>query len=172
MNAIVPADDFERGIREQLIPLQSLSSPSSIRGVEYWRTLLRGRPYPARREIQPRPIAPILHDLLMISVIGDGEEFQYRIVGGTLVRFYGGWIQNATTADVDSRFPGYGRSIRNTYRLVYTNRAPLALRGKLLSRGPEGSNISRILDYECVLLPLGEDGMPIDHIMNVCAVFS
>jgi CheY-like chemotaxis protein len=57
----------------------------------YWLGKREGRPWPARRAIDPADLKDILPNLAIIEVVGGAEQlrFRYRLAGTALVQAYG-----------------------------------------------------------------------------------
>ena len=68
------ADDLAQ-VRRQLV------SPSVEAGFDYWASLLNGRRFPARREIDPTAIPRQLLKISLIDVSHDPLDFRIRLVG-------------------------------------------------------------------------------------------
>lgn len=60
---------------------QQLLSPSVAAGFDYWASLLQGRRYPTRREIDPTAIPRQLLKISLIDVTYDPIDFRIRLVG-------------------------------------------------------------------------------------------
>ena len=62
-------------VRRQLV------SPSVAAGFDYWASLLNGRRFPSRREIDPTAIPRQLLKISLIDVSYDPMDFRIRLVG-------------------------------------------------------------------------------------------
>ena len=48
---------------------------------DYWRSLCRGGRLPSRRDIDPLDIPDLLSNIFLLDVIGDAEDFVFRLAG-------------------------------------------------------------------------------------------
>jgi hypothetical protein len=133
---------------------------------DLWNKLKGARPFPARSEISPRDLVDFLRHIVLVRVLDDGNEFQFRIVGDAIVLAQGHSFQGLTTAEIEVQLPGYGKMVRRAYQRVYTDRKPLLLRGWF-----EHASTKRAFLHETLGLPLGPDPDTVDHIL-VVAVYA
>lgn len=135
-------------------------------GYEYWQSKLDGRRYPARDDIRPREIAPLLRHVALIKV--EGDDFVYRIVGDTIVLSFGVPLQNRRLSDLVFDEPGFGAYVVPVLEKIVSTGKPLAVRGKV------GRDVLRVnfTDSENLLLPLGPDDHTVDHVLTFSAYVS
>jgi hypothetical protein len=142
------------------VAFSGLESPALRSGYEYWQNKRNGRRFPAREDIRPREIAPLLRYVSLIKV--EGDDFVYRIVGDTIVMSYGVPLQNRRLSDLVYEEPGFGAFVIPLLRQVADSGEPLARRGKV------GRDVIRVNFTHCenLLLPLGPDDATVDHVLT------
>ena len=128
-------------------------------GIGYWQRLKGERAYPSRLEIVPREISGLLRNVILVRVIDDGADYEFRIVGDAHVQMSGFNMQGSQIRDMERVAPGFAATLRKLYEKVLSTRAPFAMRG-LVERTDQAP-----LASETVLLPLGPDDNTIDHIL-------
>jgi hypothetical protein len=130
------------------------SDPVLARVLAYWCERRRGRSMPARRDIDPADLAPLLPHLQLIDVLA-GDRFRYRLVGTELVQAFG---RDYTGEHVDELFRG-ARSdfVASVFRKVRDGRRPLFLR----ARYSTVKNLDLLANR--LYMPLSED----DHTVNM-----
>jgi hypothetical protein len=143
-----------------IIALDEIESPVVRRGYEYWLRLRDARPWPARTDMAPRDMSPLLRNIVLLRVLD--ADYEFRIVGDAHVISHGFSMQNRKVSEIDDYSPGYGAVLRTLYDHATHRRAPFAFRG-WMERG--GQNKQYIYS-ESVFLPLGPDAQTIDHILN------
>lgn len=156
--------------QRQRIDLDELSGAVARRGFDYWTQLRGTRRLVPRSEIRPRAIAQILRNTLIVRVLGEGDDFEYRVAGDAVIQLHGPWLPNSTTADLDKHFSGYGRLVKRVYLHVFRSGEPLALRGEVLRQPRNENGIGTLFKHETVFVPLGETDNAVDHIMAFCDV--
>ena len=148
------------------IDTSDIQSAQLRKAFDLWTTLKGSRPFPARSEISQRDMTDFLRHIVLVRVLDDGDEFQFRIVGDAIVLAQGQSFQGLTTAEIELRLPGYGKMVNRAYKRVYADRKPLLLRGWF-----EHASTQRAFFHETLGLPLGPDAETIDHIL-VVAVYA
>jgi hypothetical protein len=170
MGAEMSLQSFTRCIPESSvfhdIAFSSLESEPLRLGYEYWKSKCGGRRFPAREDIRPREIAPLLRYVSLIKV--DGDDFVYRIVGDTIVMSYGVPLQNRRLSDLVYDEPGFGAFVIPFLRQVADTGEPLARRGKV------GRDVTRVNFTHCenLLLPLGADDATVDYVLTFSSYVS
>lgn len=72
------------------VRLESVLDAPRIAGLyAYWKDKRGDRPLPARADIDPVEIKPLLPGLFMIEVLEGPRRFRYRLIGTELVAFSG-----------------------------------------------------------------------------------
>ena len=150
----------------QQIGLDEIQNPAVQHAYELWNRQRGVRAYPARGDITPRQMPDLLRNVALVRVLEGGEEFQIRVMGDALVEAHGANFQGLTMHEIDLLLPEYGAAIGELYRFVCKTRSPRAFRGWYRRDADKHAFF-----HESVLLPLGAEGKPIDHIL-VVAVYA
>lgn len=127
----------------------------------YWNRRRGNRPYPARSEIEPADIAPLLPDILIGETMADGER-RFRLAGTGICNLFGRELKGTPIADL-----WLPERRRHTEKLLEAvgNGSPAILALDGLSHG------GRTLRAEALLLPLsGPEGRN-DRILGLISVF-
>lgn len=137
----------------------------------YWTQLRGDRPWPSREELNFRDMARFVPYMSLVRVIGDGADFEHRIVGDVIVRAFAVPIQNRRFSEIARDAPVLiGNSFR-LFRKVLETRAPVAARRQTgLSREEVA-----FMYAEMIYLPLGHTTDCINHIIafgfhEACAI--
>ena len=144
------------------VPLDQLDSPVVRRGLHYWSKGRGTKPYPTREEIVPRELAGLLRHVVLLRLIDDGADYEFRIVGDAHVISHGFNMQGLKVSDVDAHSPGYGPVLKSLYDRVVRRRSAYAFRGWL----ERGDQKQKYIYSESVFMPLGPDSATIDHVLN------
>jgi hypothetical protein len=144
------------------IALSEIENPLIQKALALWENARGPRTMPSRATMSPRVMAGLLRNAALVRVIGAGEEFELRIVGDVVVQAQGASLQGMTTAEIDLVLPDYGSALRSIYKSAYKQRAPVAFRGWFV-READG----HAMFHESIMMPLGEDGQPPDHLLGV-----
>ncbi len=142
------------------IALEKIESPIVRQGLDYWLRLKGERPWPARADMAPRDMAPLLRNIVLLRVL-DGD-YEYRIVGDAHVISHGFSMQGLKASDVDKYSPGYGTVLKSLYDHAIHRRGPFAFRGWM----ERGEKRKQYIYSESVFMPLGPDSQTIDHVLN------
>jgi hypothetical protein len=144
------------------IALPEIENPLVQKALTIWDNARGARSMPSRADMSPRVMAGLLRNTVLVRVIGAGEEFEFRIVGDAIVQAQGASLQGMTMAQIDLVLPGYGSILHNAYANTWRKRAPCAYRGWYV-READG----RTMFHESLVMPLGDDGETVDHILVV-----
>ena len=136
-------------------------SPSVRDGLDYWLGLLAGRPYPARREIDPTAIPRQLLRISLVDVTYDPLDFHIRLVGQH-VRDRMGAAPHSRVADTVKPEQGLDRLLRR-YALCVERRRPVRGLFQFIPLLPPRAPIW----VEAVSCPLAGDAPDrLDHIVT------
>lgn len=125
--------------------------------VALWRSRFKGAALPARRDIEPFEIVPLLPDIMLVDVTQPGPEFWYRLVGTREVEFRG---YDPTGRSVRDAFAGFdGNFCDGNYRSVVDRRAPVFI----VEYTP--TKMGAVARRETVFLPFAADGETVDIVM-------
>ncbi len=67
---------------------------------EYWQSKLGDRLMPAREDINPTEITPLLPHIMLVDVVGSGSDFRIRMVGTALNEATGGTATGRTISQI------------------------------------------------------------------------
>jgi len=126
--------------------------------VEYWRARARGRPCPSRNDIDLAELRRYMGDMFLIDVAGPPDEFVYRLIGTRIVEAGGGDAAGLTVYNVFGR--QNAEPVLRTYRYVTEQIRPLRYHGVLSWQDRDFRH------YESVLLPLAEEGAPVNMLIG------
>jgi hypothetical protein len=155
-----PQYNLDRDVTSmERITVDEVECPAIRAGVDYWRLLRGQRNFPAREDLRPRDIAGLLRSMSLIRVANG--DFQYRVVGDSVVQAYDIPLQGKWLREIETELPSFGTYVRPILTHVAENRDPLAVRGSI------GHNAHRVnfTHYENALLPLGRNDDTVDHIL-------
>lgn len=120
-----------------------------------WTAKRGERGLPARRDFSWMELRPWFGNLILVDVIGDGEDFLYRLWGSELARFLGYELTGRRSSEVESWL---GPNPMREYRQVCRTREPLSV----LVRIPDSKDTVRMDKLD---LPLSGDGRRVDKVM-------
>ncbi len=147
-----PDTDFDPAIREPAIL-------AFVRG--YWQTQRGMAVMPRRQDIAPADMKAYLPNILLADVIGDGEDFRYRLVGSQLQQYFAG---NPTGMLMSGVLDVFGRDTVDrtiaVYRRVITDRKPLRIRGAGAIYAQHAKT------FDALLTPLSDDGERVNMILG------
>jgi hypothetical protein len=142
------------------ITLDQVEAPVVRAGIGYWKRLCGQRKFPARTEVTPRDILGLLRNTILLRVVDDGADYEYRIVGDAHVIAHGFSAQGMRLSDLGAIAGGYEKVLKSLYDMPVRTSSPFAVRG-WLARGED-----EFIYSETVLLPLGPDETTVDHVLN------
>jgi len=125
---------------------------------DYWFSKRAARLAPARADIDPAEIAPLLPRVMLVDVSTDPIDFRFRLAGTGLFRIHGAELTNKRALDLEP--PAYGALIHRLYCEVLARRAPLVHRLLIECE-------TRRSAYMRIILPLSEDGETINRLLTV-----
>jgi hypothetical protein len=144
------------------VPLSDIQNPLVRKALSIWENARGARSMPSRADMSPRVMSGLLRNTVLVRVIGDGDEFEFRIVGDAIVMAQGASLQGMTMAEIDLVLPDYGATLHNAYLNTYRKRTPFAYSGWYM-READG----RSMFHESLVMPLGDDGEKVDHVLVV-----
>ncbi|MBL6937104.1 MAG: PAS domain-containing protein [Alphaproteobacteria bacterium] len=146
-----------------LIALDAVDNPILQLALAYWSRLKGERSYPARADLMPRDLAPLLRHVCLLRVLDGGADYEFRIVGDAHVISHGFSMQGLRISDIDGFSPGYGPALKMLYDRAVRRRTCYAFRGWL----ERGEKNKQYIYSESVFMPMGPDEATIDHVLNV-----
>jgi hypothetical protein len=146
------------------VEIGSIHDPLLIQAHSVWSGLKGDARFPTREAMTPRAMAPFLRNIVLVRVLENGKEYEFRIVGDAIVQVQGESFQGMTLSEIDARLPGYGATLRPIYEKVVAEGEARAYRGHV-----QNAPLKRAFSHESLLLPLGPDGAAVDNILIVGA---
>ncbi len=125
----------------------------------YWTAKRGVRAVPARADINPSEIKPLLPDVMIWKAEASGGPYTIRLVGERIVRFVG---RNNTGASATLGMPEAAAAAMNAVLAqVVTSGRPLFRIGKAYWLAEKSYR-----DFEACYLPLSSDGGAVDMILG------
>ncbi len=143
------------------VAIEKLSDPIVCGAHRIWCERKGTRPFPARHELVPKPMAAYLRNAMLIAMAVDQSDFEFRIVGNAAVVAYGRNFQGMSHQELNAMEPGFGDVIKKVCDWVCRRREPLAVKG-IVER-----DITSSYHPEGIFLPLGERVSCVTHILFV-----
>jgi len=150
----------------EIIAIDKLETAPVRSAIAYWRGLSGTRRFPAKAEIVPRALGGLLHNVILIRVLEDGLDYEYRIVGNALVLGFSENFAGRRVSDIIASAPKFGLGLRLLYEMVRTSGEPLGYRGRV-GRDMKGAEFDC---HENVLLPFGPGERAVDHLLVVSVI--
>lgn len=132
--------------------------PDLRQALFYWRSKQKGRLAPARADIEPLDLAPLLPRVMLVDVHPEPLDFRYRLAGTGIFRIHGAELTNTRARDLKPA--AYGALIHRHYCEVVARGTPVAHRLMLEISGASSA-------YVRIILPLSDDGAVINRLMTV-----
>jgi hypothetical protein len=151
------ADLYRPGRHLSAIEPQVVPDGLTLKVEEYWRSLLAGRPMPARSDIDPAALGRLLPNIFLIDVIGRPSRFRWRLVGTAIgaaerCEYTGKWLDETIGHPEDPILAGCRRTEAERRPTHHA-----ALHG-----GLDGISMRLVR----VLLPLSEDGGTVNMLLG------
>lgn len=137
-----------------------IDHPVVLSALGVWNGRRGEKHYPSKDEMTPHHMKPFLRNVILVRVVGDKPDYEYRICGDGATVAFGRDYKGFRIADLNRVQPGYGDVMARLYGFVRKIREPVFVRG-VLTR----SDMS-IDEQQAVFLPLGDDAN-VDHILYV-----
>lgn len=116
----------------------------------------RGKPLPARGDIDILDFGSALGHLLLLEVIDGGRDFRYVVFASEIMRVWGRDMHQRRVSDFPDDISGV---FLEMYRRVMRERVPYFTR-------IEGAHGDSAGSYDRLVLPLGDDGESVDRLMT------
>jgi hypothetical protein len=130
--------------------------------LSYWHRLRGGRRLPLRRDFDPSEMPALLPYVIMVDVLRDPPDFQYRLLGTAIDRVLGGGYRGKRYSELS--FTRAGTAIWDEHWRVVAEQMPL--RSTVAYLGSERA----IQKAEYVLMPFSDGGGGVDMLLGVVAV--
>ena len=125
---------------------------------DYWRSRCRGGAIPSRRDIDPLDIPDLLPNLFLLDVIGDAEDFVFRLAGSLVEDAFSMPLRGQSIAEIQ-RAAGTPIPVAQHIE-VARGGGPRYREGSVLVAGREHWRTHRLL------LPLSSDGRIVDVLIG------
>ncbi len=145
------------------VALDDLQNPLVRQAVAYWRSVCKGRRFPARDDLEPRALAPFRPYMILLKVVEGGADFEYRFVGAMQAKAYTHVVEGRRMKDMTALSPLYGPPVFAGYQFIQKHGIAFALRG-WAGKDYTAANFAY---FESVTLPLGSNDK-VEHL----AIFS
>jgi hypothetical protein len=143
--------------------IDEVEHPTVKSAVSYWQSVRAQRPFPARADLTLRGMASFLPYTLIVAVIEDGADYEFRFVGDVERQAFKRNFKGMRVSQVEKIVPKFGEIIRATYDKVSSTGLPFAVRGLA-----DHVKTNEYLPYhETAFLPLGAADGLVDHILVV-----
>lgn len=124
---------------------------------EYWDGKRAGRSMPARSDLDPADLKPLLPHLILIDVVPDERRYVYRLVGTREVEMRG---NDPTGKAIKDAY--YAETAEET--MAYLDNVTRSCK-PVLYRGTYRPTSTRIQKEDTIFLPLSKDGAACDMIL-------
>ena len=146
--------------RDILLTPAECTSSKVLQLLDYWQALRGARAMPARRDIDPTAIWPLLPHIHLSEWYENPDRVRYRVAGTEVVASIGREISGHWLTD----FHTDPRDVAETlalYRTVIARRAPV------IGRTPGSMQRLGVQSFEWVICPLSEDGDTVTHFIGL-----
>lgn len=143
----------------EIITAPQLEAAPVRAAFDRWQALKGQRPFP---ETPDSVMAPVSANIILVKVLGAGEDYQYLQVGEALVAGFGEDFSGQCLSEIEQTNPRFGIGLRMLYEMVRASGEPLCYRGWAGQDMPG----AKFVYYESAVLPFGEQG-GVDHILVI-----
>jgi hypothetical protein len=150
----------------EIVPIDNLEAVPVLSGIAHWRRLRAGRRFPAKADIVPQQFGPLLGHVILVKVLDEGADYEYRIVGESLVPGFNENFAGRRLSEIIVSAPKFGLGLRMLYETVRTSGEPLGYRG-WIGKDMKSAQFSY---HENALLPFGPEDGEVDHLMVVSVI--
>ena len=142
----------------EIVSSSELVAQAPLDAIARWQTERGEARFPRR----PDAVLALVGDnTLLVGVIGDGQDYEYRRVGQALVAGFGMDFSGQRLSEIEANSPRFGIGLRMLYEMVRSSGERLCYRGWAGLDMPG----AQFLYYESAILPFGTDR--VDHIVVV-----
>ena len=142
------------------ILLSDISHPVVDSVFRIWSQQKIGKLFPSRATMTPKRMAPFLTNVVLIGVIDQGADYEFRVVGDAIRVAFALNLSGMRIADLNKLETGFGDVIQRVCRFVFRTGVPLAVQGTLMRAEFDADQ------QQGIFLPLGV-GADVDHILYV-----
>jgi hypothetical protein len=148
----------------EIVAIDRLEAGPVLSGIAHWHRLRAGRRFPAKQDIVPQQLGALLGNVILVKVLDEGADYEYRIVGESLVPGFGENFAGRRVSDIIASAPKFGLGLRMLYEMVRGSGEPLGYRG-WVGKDMQGAGFTY---HENALLPFGQQA--VDHLLVVSAI--
>ena len=142
----------------EIVSSSDLEAQAPLDAIARWQDWRGDGRFPLR----PDEVMALVGDnTLLVGVIDDGQDYEYRHVGQALVLGFGMDFSGQRLSEIEANTPRFGIGLRMLYEMVRSSGEPLCYRGWAGLDMPG----AQFLYYESAILPFG--GGRVDHILVV-----
>ena len=150
-------------IHRSTYSIDEVEHPIVKSAVSYWQSVRAQRRFPARAALTLRGMASFLRYTLIVAVIENGTDYEYRFVGDAERQAFKRDFKGMRVSQIEKIAPKLGQVIRATYDRVSATGLPFAVRGL----ADHVKTSEHIPYHEAAFLPLGATDELVDHFLAV-----
>ena len=143
--------------------IDEVEHPIVRSAASYWQSVRAQRRFPARADLTLRGMASWLPYTLIVAVIENGADYEFRFVGDAERQAFKRDFKGMRISQVEKIAPAFGETIRATYNKVSSIGLPFAARGLV----DHVTTDDYVPSHETVFLPLGTTDSLVDHLLIV-----
>jgi hypothetical protein len=143
--------------------VEKARNPLVKMGVAYWKSLCGQRRFPAHDALTLRGLAAFLQCAVIIDVLGNGADYEYRYVGEAQRQAFGTYFKGMRVTQVEAAAPKLGAILRSAYEQVRSSGAPFLVQGRVDHKPAD----PQLRYHETAFLPLGASDAAVDHLLIV-----
>jgi hypothetical protein len=142
----------------EIVDIAQLEAAVPQRAAARWKAMAGARRFP----YEPSGILETVpHNAILVRMLDDGNDYQYRSVGGALVAGFGKDFAGRRLSDIIARTPSFGIGLKMLYEMVRSSGEPLYYRGWVGTDMPG----EQFIYYESAILPFGQGEKCVNHIL-------
>jgi hypothetical protein len=142
------------------VAAEDIDHPIVLEALRVWNEQRGDKKYPSKAMMTPRRMKNFLRNTVLIAIVGDKPDYEYRIFGDAVVVAFGHNYTGMRVDALNQLQPGYGEVMERLFKFVQRTASPVFVRGTLTRA------LANVDEQQAVFLPLGESGM-VDHILYV-----
>lgn len=142
------------------VSAEEIDHPLVLDALRVWNEQRGAAQHPAKAMMTPRRMKSFLRNIVLIAVIGEKPDYEFRISGDAAVVAFGGNFTGMRIDDLNAVRPGYGDVLERLFNFVRRTDSPVFVRGTI------NRAITSVDEQQAVFLPLG-NGNVVDHILYV-----
>jgi hypothetical protein len=142
----------------EIVEFERLEATVPRQAVARWKSLTGARRFPHAPD---GVLAVVPDNAIVVRVIADGADYEYRSVGDALVAGFQEDFSGRLLSDIIATTPRFGIGLRMLYEMVRHSGEPLYYRGWVGADMPG----AKFVYYESAVLPFGGNESLVDHIL-------